>query len=293
MKDIDLIFVTYPAFKLHELADKMLPYIEPGMIICVVPGTGGAEFAFRNCINAGAALVGLQRVPSVARLEQYGKKVRCEGLRSELFIGSIPSYMAEKVSGFMSNLWGIPCTSLPNYLNVTLTPSNPILHTTRLKTLFEDYKKGVFYKNNPLFYGDWNDKSSELLLACDDELQRICHKLNKMDLTYVRSLKVHYESENVKAMTKKISNIKSLHNLCSPMVKCDKGWIPDFNSRYFTADFPYGLAIIEEFSKIVNVDIPNIYETMDWYKRVSGNNNHLKLSEFGLNSLDDIYSLYK
>lgn len=287
-----IVLVTYPAFKLPELAEDMLPFIEKGMCICVIPGTGGAEFAFRKCIQAGAILLGLQRVPSVARLEQYGKRVRCEGLRSELFLASIPADQAEKWSPFFEYVWDIPCIPLPNYLNVTLTPSNPILHTTRLKTLFEDYKEGVFYERNPLFYGDWSDRSSELLLACDQELQEICRKLDKMDLSYVRSLKIHYESETVQAMTQKISTIKSLHNLTSPMIETPNGWIPDLQSRYFTADFPYGLALIEEFAKIVGIDVPNVKDTMDWYRKVSGEMNSLKLAEFGITSVEDIYALY-
>lgn len=292
IKGCQVVFVTYPAFKLKELADKMLPYIESNMCICVIPGTGGAEFAFSRCVQAGAILLGIQRVPCVARLEQYGKRVRCEGLRKELFLASMPVENAEKWCVFFEYLWEIPCVPLPNYLNVTLTPSNPILHTTRLKTLFEDYKEGIFYEKNPLFYGEWNNKSSELLLACDGELQEICRKLDKMNLTFVRSLKTHYESENIQAMTEKISSIKSLHNLTSPMIKTDKGWIPDLNSRYFTADFPFGLAIIEEFAHIVNIDVPNIHETMDWYRRISGNNNHLQLSDYGIRSIEDIYRLY-
>ena len=288
-----IVLVTYPAFMLAELADKILPLIEKDMCICVIPGTGGAEFAFRKCLEAGAILIGLQRVPSVARLEQYGRRVRCEGLRKELFLASIPDVFAEKWCSFFENIWNIPCKPLPNYLNVTLIPSNPILHTTRLKTLFNDYKDGVFYEYNPLFYGDWNDKSSELLLSCDDELQKICKTLDKLNLTYVRSLKIHYESDTVRAMTEKISTIKSLHDLSSPMIKSENGWIPDFKSRYFTADFPFGLAIIEEFANIVSVDVPNIHETMEWYKRVSGNKHYFKLSEFGLNTVNDIYSFYK
>ena len=77
------------------------------------------------------------------------------------------------------------------------------------------------------------------------------------------------------------------------MIKSENGWIPDFKSRYFTADFPFGLAIIEEFANIVSVDVPNIHETMEWYKRVSGNKHYFKLSEFGLNTVNDIYSFYK
>ena len=149
IRNCKIIFVTYPAFCFPKLANQMLPFIEKGMKICVLPGTGGAEFAFRECIKRGAILYGLQRVPSVARIEKYGKRVRCEGLRKELYLAAIPNLDLENMADFMANLWEIPCKTLPNYLNVTLTPSNQILHTTRLRTLFADYEKGKIYNKNP------------------------------------------------------------------------------------------------------------------------------------------------
>ncbi len=292
VEDCQIIIVTHPAFHLKSVADQLLPYIKNDMNICVLPGTGGAEFAFRECMKAGATLFGLQRVPTVARLEQYGKRVRCEGLRSELFLASIPSSKAEDLAEFMAGLWGIPCTALPNYLSVTLTPSNPILHTTRLRTLFADYEEGKVYDRNPLFYGEWSDASSELLIACDGELQEMLKIMDKLDLHDVRSLKLHYESDTVEAMTKKLSSIKSLHNLASPMKQVEGGWVPDFKSRYFTADFPYGLAIIEELAAVLKYDAPNIKDTMDWYRRVTGDTNRLDLSAYGIHGLQDIYDLY-
>lgn len=287
-----IIIVTHPAFRLKEVADQILPYIKGNMNICVLPGTGGAEFAFRQCMKAGATLFGLQRVPSVARLEQYGKRVRCEGMRKELFLAAIPSCKAEELSRFMSSLWSIPCKALPNYLSVTLTPSNPILHTSRLCTLFADYEEGKVYARNPLFYGEWSDASSKLLIACDNELQEMLKLMHRLDLHDVRSLKLHYESGSVDALTQKLRSIKSLHSLVSPMKQVDGGWIPDFKSRYFSADFPYGLAIIEEFAAVLGYDAPNIKATMDWYRRVTGNTECLDFGNYGIHSLQDIYELY-
>ena len=296
MKDVidgcQIVFVTYPAFMLKMAAHELKPYIKSGMNICVIPGTGGAELAFRECIEKGAVLSGLQRVPSVARLEKYGKRVRCEGLRSELFLASIPTDKAKELSALMSDIWGIPCYPLPNYLSVTLTPSNPILHTARLRTLFSDYKEGKVYNRNPLFYGEWDDKSSELLIKCDEELQGLIKIMDKLDLSAVRSLKLHYESDTAEAMTKKLRSIKSLHNLPSPMKRIEEGWIPDFQSRYFTADFPYGLAIIEEIAEILNCNVPNINDTMNWYRNVTKNLNRLDIRNHGIRSLEDIYRLY-
>lgn len=296
MKDVidgcQIIFVTYPAFMLKEAAHELKPYIKSGMNICVIPGTGGAEFAFRECIEKGAVLSGLQRVPSVARLEKYGKRVRCEGLRSKLFLASIPTDKAKELSGLMSDIWDIPCYPLPNYLSVTLTPSNPILHTARLRTLFADYEDGKVYSRNPLFYGEWDDESSKLLIKCDEELQGLIKIMDKLDLSAVRSLKIHYESDTAEAMSEKLRSIKSLHNLLSPMKRVEEGWIPDFQSRYFTADFPYGLAIIEELAEILDYNVPNIKDIMNWYRRVTNDMSKLDLADYGIHSLNDIYRLY-
>lgn len=287
-----IIMVTYPAFGLKDIADRLLPYANKDMSICVIPGTGGAEFAFRECMKAGAALFGIQRVPSVARLEKYGKRVRCEGLRSELFLAAIPKSRTKELAEFMSGIWDIPCTALPNYLSVTLTPSNPILHTARLRTLFADYTDGKVYDRNPLFYGEWSDASSELLIACDEELQNMLKLMDKLDLSNVRSLKLHYESDTAEAMTKKLRSIKSLRGLPSPMKRVSGGWIPDLGSRYFTADFPYGLAIIEELAGVLGYDAPNIRDTMEWYRRVMGDTTGFDIGKYGIHSLEDIYRLY-
>lgn len=83
------------------------------------------------------------------------------------------------------------CEPLPDYLNLTLTPSNPILHTTRLMTLFKDYVPGkIVYSSVPLFYEEWSDETTELLFKCDAEVQGLCHELKVFDLSEVKSLRL-------------------------------------------------------------------------------------------------------
>ena len=108
--------------------------------------------------------------------------------------------------------------------------------------------------------GDFPERSS----SC-----RICSEMDKLDLHDVCSL-IHYESETVEAITKNLSRIKSLHNYASSIEQVEGGRIPDFKSRYFTADFPYGLSIIEELVTVLGFDAPIIKDTMDWYRKVTG-----------------------
>ncbi len=288
----ELIFVCVPATLMKEVASKIEPFAKKGMKICITPGTGGGECAFRKCIDKGAIVFGLQRVPSVARLVEYGSTVRAVGYRSELFVAAIPICETDKCCEIIEGIVGIKTTPLPNYLNITLTPSNPILHTSRLKNLYGGWHEGIVYDSVPLFYEEWNDESSELLLKCDDEVQEICRKLDGFDLSYVKSLRIHYESMNAEAMTQKISSIIGFKGLTSPAIKVERGYIPDFNSRYFTADFSYGLTILIQIAEFVDFDAPYMKDTLNWYYNIVGRRNEYQFSDYGINNFNDFMKFY-
>lgn len=70
---------------------------------------------------------------------------------------------------FIEGIFNIPCVSLPNYLSVSLTPSNPILHTSRLYSMFKDYTPGKKYDRNFLFYKEWSLEVAQLMISCREE----------------------------------------------------------------------------------------------------------------------------
>lgn len=288
----ELIFVTYPAFCMGEIGAKIAPYLAKGTVICLVPGTGGGECSFQECIAKGAVLTGLQRVPSVARLVQYGRKVRATGYRMELKLGALPASETERCAAMVSEIFDMPCLALPNYLNVTLTPSNPILHTSRLYTLFQGDEPNRIYPYVPLFYQEWSMESSEELLACDDELQTMCRAMKEFDLSEVRSLREHYESPDARSLTEKIRSIKGFQGLPTPVVKAEEGFRPDYRSRYFTADFSYGLAILVEIAKLCGVDVPHMKKILDWYYGVSGDKNRFSYTDFGIDNYEKLVKFY-
>lgn len=288
----DLIFVTYPSFAMDDIAKLILPYARNNLIIGLIPGTGGGECAFKKLIDKGVIVFGLQRVPSVARLVEKGKLVKAVGYRDELFVASIPNNKSEYISNIIESIFNIKCFAMPNYLNLTLTPSNPILHTTRLRTIFKDYEDGVVYEFLPLFYEDWNDETSELLFKCDDEVQNICKKLSSFNLRFVKSLKIHYESDTPLKLTKKISSIKGFKGLTTPAKKVSGGFIPDFNSRYFTADFSFGLSILIQIGEMLNINIDNMNEVMNWYKSVSNDENEFSFKKYEIYNLNDFIEFY-
>lgn len=211
------------------------------------------------------------------------------GRKDKLFIGSIPANKAGDICGIVEPLFDIPCLALKNYLAVTLTPSNPILHTTRIYSMFRNWKPGVVYDRNFLFYEEWDNNSSDMLIACDSEEQELCKSI-PLDLDEVVSLRTYYDSPNADAMTKKISGIKAFRGLTSPMIEADDGWIPDFSSRYFTADYSYGLKLIKDLAVLFNVPIPNIDTVWNWYVKTAKTENWF---DIGSMTKDELISMYK
>lgn len=288
----EFIMVTMPATMMKTVAEKIYEYSDTNSIIGVVPGNGGSECAFRKCIDRGNVFFGIERVPAIARLVQKGKTVRSTGYRDELHVASLPRGSAEKCAELIGSIFDKKTTVIPNFLNLTMTPSNPILHTTRLRTLFGDWHEGVVYESVPLFYEEWDDASSKLLIACDEEVQKICRALPEFELQYVKSLRVHYESPTIDALTKKISSIAAFKGLTTPTVKVDGGLVPDLHSRYFTADFSYGLTIIKQIADFAGVKTPNIDETMAWYKNIAVEKEEFRFEDYGIMDMNSLRKFY-
>ena len=291
-ENAECIFVTLPSMVMDQVSDLIFEHSSKKTLIGVVPGSGGSECIFKKCIDRGNIFFGIERVPAIARLVKKGETVKSVGYRNELHISSIPIKEGNKCCELVESIFDIPCRLIPNYLNLTLTPSNSLLHTTRMRILFKDYKEGVFYSRSPLFYEDWDDESSELLLKCDDELQTICKALPEFELQNVVSLREHYESPTVEALTKKISSIPAFKGLKTPMVACEKGLMPDLHSRYFTADFSFGLNIIKQIAEIANVKTPNINKTMEWYEVLTIEKKKFEYSDYGINNKEDLIKMY-
>ena len=280
--DAQLILITYPATMMRELAGIICENANEKVMIGVVPGNGGSECAFRKCIERGNLFFGIERVPAIARLVEKGKTVKSTGYRSELHVAALPGKSAEECARIIENLFDIRTLIIPNYLNLTMTPSNPILHTVRLRRLFNDWHPGIVYDRVPLFYEDWDMETSEALIACDEEVQAICRALPEFDLTHVRSLKEHYESPTAEAMTRKISSILAFKGLTSPTIKTENGYIPDLHSRYFTADFSYGLSIIRQIAGFAEVPTPHIDDLMNWYLQIAQERNAFSYADYGI-----------
>ncbi|MCH5350061.1 MAG: NAD/NADP octopine/nopaline dehydrogenase family protein [Oscillospiraceae bacterium] len=290
----DWIFVTVAQYRLAEIASIIFPYVKPGLKICLVPGTGGGECIFKKCIDRGAVIYGIQRVPADSRILDYGKSVMTTKYIEQLHVAAFDPAHTEDCADLVSYLTGVPYVTMPNYLNLTLTPSNPILNVSRLYTMFKDYDGSRPYIKIPLFYGEWDDESSETAFKCDEEISKIRSALDMFDLSYVRSLQEYYECGSPGELTEKIRSIELFKEVPAPMAATGIGCIPNLTTRCFMNDFGFGLSVFIQIADFLGIDAVNMKTIMKWYMGLpDASLREFNYRDYGINNIDDFIDFYK
>lgn len=260
--EADIVFFCLPAFLVEETIIKIQPFLKANTIVGAVFGcTGFFIFAHKH-LPTTAKLFALQRVPYVSRVVEYGKEANLLGYRDKLIMAVENVDDREDFRKLVENGFGEPVELCDSFYEVTLSNSNPILHTGRLYTMWKDWD-GKPYDRCSLFYNEWTIEASQLEVEMDKEFFALLRKLN-VSTKHIATLLEHYESVDAKGMTEKLRSIGSLSTILSPMTQVDGGWIPDFKSRYFTEDFPYGLMTIHKLAKENRIDCPNIEVVYKW-----------------------------
>lgn len=261
LKDCDIVFLCLPGFAIEGTLNSIKPYIGNAVVGSIVCSTG-FFFAAHRILGEDARLFGFQRVPYIARTKEYGHTANLLGYKPQLAIAVENVEDNEALRQLVETLWMTPVKLLGSHYEVSLTNSNPILHTGRLYSMWKDWD-GEVYDHNILFYKEWTNEASQMLIDMDAEFMQL---LDVLPVTKgaIPSLLEYYESHDEESLTRKITSIPTFQNITSPMKEVDGGWVPDFESRYFTEDFPYGLKFIVELAKDKNIDCPNLNMVFEW-----------------------------
>lgn len=305
--DADVIFITTPSFLIEETLQKIKGYVKTGAFVGVIPGSGGCEFYWKQYFDESCTLFGFERVPYITRLATYGKSVYLKSRKPHVTLASLPMSRLDAVCDVITDICHVKCMKAANYLTITLTPSNPVLHTSRIYDLFCNASLEARFSENVEFYSEWTDRASEVMLGIDSELQEMCEILSsRMDMHGVVSLKIHYESPTAPDLTRKIRNIPSFRDIYAPLTPISSGGFAiDVDARFFTEDFPYGLCIIKGFCDICEINTPYIDDVLQWYQEFTGVEYYINgkfagkdlvntaiPQNFGINGLKDVYDYY-
>lgn len=262
--DADLVLICLPGFAIGEMLKNIASYLSPSCIVGTVVSSTGFFFEAFDKLSKKQPLFGFQRVPFISRITNYGREAELKGYKDVLRVAIEQTDDKEQVRNILEQLFIVPVELLGSHYEASLSNSNPLLHTARLYSMWHDWRPGVSYECNPFFYSDWTVEASELYIAMDVEFQLLLLKLGLKE-GCIPSVLEYYESKDAETLTNKIRQIPAFKGIFSPMILNKNGmYEPDFNSRYFTEDFPFGMRFIVEVAHKLKIDIPTINGVYQW-----------------------------
>lgn len=263
--DSDVIIICHPGFMIRKSLESIAPYLKEDAYVGCVFSSTGFFFEATKVLKQTQPLWGFQRVPFIARVSEYGRSARLLGYKSSYYIAVENVTAAEKqaFAGVVEDWFERPVYLLNNYYEASLTNSNPLLHTSRLFTMFGGKNEGKSFSRMIRFYEEWTDEASALLIKMDDELFELL-KVLPVSPSFLPRILDYYESHDPGSLTRKLSSIESFKGIESPMVRSEEGWVPDYKSRYFTEDFMHGLKYVWQLAHENSVSVPNIDMVYEW-----------------------------
>lgn len=266
VSDTDIVLLCLPGYAITDVLNQIRPYLRNTTFVGSVVSSTGFFFMANQLLPADIPIFGFQRVPFIARTKEYGKSAYLLGYKPSLSV-AIENTSNDKKRDFallLERMFQVPVKLLGSHYEVSLTNSNPLLHTSRIYTLWKEWKPGIRYDSCPSFYADWTIEAAHYYIEMDREFQALL-KLLPVAEGAIPNVLDYYESHDEQSLRDKLASIPAFKNIMAPMIgNDDDGYEPDFNSRYFTEDFPYGLYSIVKVAREMNFTTPVIDEVYGW-----------------------------
>lgn len=281
-----VIIICSPFHVAGEILDKIKNHISDGAYVGAIFGQGAFDLQAFHYLghrvkSLNLTIFGLQFVPFLCKAVEYGKRAEIYGPKSYLCCAAYPSSRCEVVSNLISLLYATPTAPIPNFLCLTLTPSNQIIHPGRVYGFFKDWdgKTGFDPLKLPKLYAQLDDASADAIQALDDEIQaikaEIVRRYPQIDMTALHPIKQRI-SYNYKDSIKDFSTLKSVFNTNDGYAKNvfptvahedGKSVVLNTKSRFFYEDIPYGLVILKDIGDTLGVPMKNTEKMIQWHQK--------------------------
>ncbi|TDH65557.1 hypothetical protein CCR75_007811 [Bremia lactucae] len=319
----DVVLITAPAHVHPAILEHIAPYLKSGVKLGALFAQGGFDWAAKKALGVEKLAKIDMNIPWICKTIEYGKKCRIIGPKQCLYVASYPVEKKQEAATLMQTLFDMPCKTVANFLNLTLTPSNQIIHPARYYAIFRDWDGKKTYTLEELqnrkgltLYADFDEFSAEQLAMLDNELQQIklalLQRFSALDLSDVLPM----GDRVVKHYGKDVLDHSSLLQIfrtnigyagcLTPLEEPSKGrFQPATNSRLFWEDIPYGLCILKNMAELLgNLPTPRIDFLIRWHQQYmdveflkpNGRLNPRELwrtgapEKYGIHSLDDLVS---
>lgn len=272
-----LVLLALPAFAHESILRAIANFLEPDVVIGVLPARGGFDFAAHSILfGHKLTLFGLQTLPWACRIVAYGQVVDILGLKAVVDLAAHPPGAAPHLAEQLSPLFKLRLNPVRSFLTLTLANTGQLIHPGLMYGLCRGREHLTFSQAEiPLFYQGVDESTAGLLQAMSDEVQAItktlADNLPNFDPAEVLPLATWLR----RAYPGDIADDRTLHrafvtNRAYAGLKlpaCAAGpntFTTDYTTRYLAEDVPYGLVVTRGLAELAGVSTPMIDEVIDW-----------------------------
>ena len=263
VSDSDIILLCLPGYAIRNTLLQIKDFLMPSAAVGSVVSSTGFFFQALELLPQEQVLFGFQRVPFISRVIEYGHRARLMGYKDSLNLAVEHTVHPEPLREVLTDMLHTPITLLGSYYEASLSNSNPLLHPSRLYSLWKDWHEGIVYPHVPLFYEEWTEETAQIYIDMDNELQTLLNIL-PVRKGSIATVLDYYESTDATSLAQKLRSIEAFKGIKAPMKEIKGGFVPDFQSRYFTEDFPFGLAFVYHLTHERGIPSPTIDLIYNW-----------------------------
>jgi|GEM_PF-597136 len=284
LADADIVIVTAPAHARPPLLAQIAAHVRTDKPVYVgaIPGFCGfdwlAERAFAS--HANVVIWGMKDVSHIAFDLKPGQSVRMGGAKRALFVATHDRESDASRAALLTilrRLYEASVELLDHYLEITLTPGNPIMHSSVIYGLIGPYAQwhDKAFAAPVRWWTDCPELGAYFLERSDEENRLLCKLVEArmgVSLASIKPLK----QEIVEAYGTQIRDRRTMLSVLrtnqaydaieAPMVPtCDgAGYVIDKTHRAFHEDVAYGLALLVEVGRRLGARLPHIEEVFHW-----------------------------
>ena len=284
LADADIVIVTVPAHVRPPLLRTIADHLsrDKPVYLGAIPGFCGFDWLAERVLSARPNLViwGMKDVPHIASDLQPGVSVRMGGAKSTLYVATHARESETSRAALLAHLrrlYDAPVELLDHYLEITLTPGNPIMHSSAIYGLIGPYAqwRNKVFSEPICWWTDCPELAAYFLERCDEESLLLCKAIEQrlgVNLSSIKPLKqeiVEAYREQIRddsTMLSVLRTNRAYEGILAPLAPAPDGggYVIDRTHRAFHEDVAYGLALLVEMGRRLEVRLSHIEEVFRW-----------------------------
>ncbi|HTI18032.1 MAG TPA: NAD/NADP octopine/nopaline dehydrogenase family protein [Trinickia sp.] len=282
--DADVVIVTVPAHARGSLLQRIAAHLPSGKPVFVgaIPGFCGFDWLADHTLGhlQNVVIWGMKDVAHTAFDLEPGISVRMGGAKRTLHVATHARESEASnrtLFAHLRQLYDSPVEQLHHYLEITLTPGNPIMHGSVIYGLIGPYGQwhGTPLQKPLRWWTDCPELGAYFIERCDEENQHLCEALERrlgIALSSVKPLKEEIvaaygdQIRDHRTMLSVLRTNRAYDSIPAPLVPDTKGkgYFIDRESRAFHEDVAYGLALLVEMGRRLDLHLPHIEAIYRW-----------------------------